>query len=96
MELYSLSVFRNRRLRKIFGHKRKKQIDRRRRQNANFMKCTTHQYRSGDTTKKEMDRPGGKFEREDKYIMEFSEKTRGKRYIGRIRRKLENIFKVGI
>jgi hypothetical protein len=57
------------------GIKGRRRCDRRRRQNANFMTCTTHQYRSGDTTKKEMDRTGGKFEREEKYIMEFSGKT---------------------
>lgn len=65
-----MRVFRNRRLRKIFGPKTEKA------HGISFMTCTTHKYHLEDTMKKnEMDGPGGKFEREEGYVMEFCEKT---------------------
>jgi hypothetical protein len=73
MEEYSLRVSGNRRLRKLFGPKTNEAYD------ISFMTCTSHQYHSGDTMKKnEMDGSGDKFEREESYIMEFSGKTQGK------------------
>jgi hypothetical protein len=70
MEVHILRVFRNRRLRKLFRPKTNEAYG------ITFRTCSTHQYHSEDTTQKnEMDGPGGNFEREERCVMEFSEKT---------------------
>lgn len=62
-------MFRNRNLRKLFGPKTNEACG------ISFMTCTTHQYHSGYTMKEnEMDGSGEKFEREERYIMEFGGK----------------------
>lgn len=87
-----MRVFRNRMLKKLVGPKANEA------HGISYMTCTTHQYHSEDTMKKnEMDGPGDKFEREERYVMEFREKKpEGNRYLGRPRRKWEDIIKAYI